>query len=658
MARAVYKDAAIYLFDGVLEALGPELAPGVFRDCMMQQLCVKTVVLAESLAMTNEGSVLEMCNMVYLTGARRSDFGLVAGLVGHGELANVQQQSDRWHQRHVLDTSVCAVLAPQARPVSWVMSRLSEEESSLSNAEGQSARWACWWFCAKSRESCVLVGIISISLFGHMLRVLQDWWLQTVSSSTPSEALTMLDTDRETACLILIGSVLCAFLLFSSANALWLAVVAVSTTKTLHVELMSSLCKTSPHIPEDKQLAFVDVMSRSMRESISNFPLHVQTTVHCGAAALGCLVLLTVEIVNIKEGDTPPIVRAFVALPALLLGVGFLRWWTVDSALRRVSYWMAAARGPVRALCATTACSMQQFRIYPHEGAALITMQRLLDRYTSAQLGVCAVQARSIIGVGMLWSFGAMLMAGMLIVLREIELLKGHEGLSVAGLVMALLLQMVYTSQWAIVSASEGAISFHAYVGRIKSMGLSLATPEESHPKSGMVKLGDAGDGWSIENASVLPSPAVPAALVCCPPQSSLSRCGSCCAPCGCASTIALLIIMAPRANQHRRAARGSSLSISISDLVGVCAAPGEPARARQAACFSTRETRVGRGDAAAAVAARRQAAPRARCHQRYRHLQRVAADAARLRQIHPTPARHVRGLGARQPLAAHRRRS
>ena len=514
LARAVYKDAAIYLLDGVIEALGPELAPRVFQDCLVQQLCVKTVVLAESLSVARDGSLLEMCNVVYLTGARRSEFGVVAGLVGYGELSIVQQQSDRWHQRHDLDTDVCAVLAVQAQPSSWLVSRLHEEEASLANSAEQSARWACWWFCAKSRETCVLFAILAIVLSGHALRVFQDWWLQLLCSSTSFPGLPIFDFDQQTSCVLLGGSVFCVFFLLSSGNALWVAIVAVSTTRTLHRDVISALCKASPCMSEEKKQSVVDVMNLNIRESFSNFPHHIQATAHCGAGALGCLVLLTVEIINIRQGDSPPMVRAFVALPILLLGAGFYRWWTIDNALRRVSYWMAAARGSVRALCATTVSNMQQLRIYPQESAALITMQRLLNHYSSAQLAVCAVQARAILSMGVMWSFGAMLMAAMLVILREMGLLSGEAGMALAALVAALLLQVVFLFQWAIISASEGAISFHAYAGRIKSLIQAVIPPEETHLKSSMTKLGDSGCGWSVENVCVMASPSIPAALV------------------------------------------------------------------------------------------------------------------------------------------------
>jgi len=91
----------------------------------------------------------------------------------------------------------------------------------------------------------------------------------------------------------------------------------------------------------------------------------MQATVHCGAGALASLVLLTVEIMNINGSQTPTEARAFVALPLVLLCAGFWKWWAADEALRRVSYMMAAARAPVRALCASTAANMQQLRIFP-----------------------------------------------------------------------------------------------------------------------------------------------------------------------------------------------------------------------------------------------------------------------------------------------------
>ena len=107
-----------------------------------------------------------------------------------------------------------------------------------------------------------------------------------------------------------------------------------------------------------------------------------------------------------------------------------------------------------------------------------------------------------------------MLIAAMLIFLREMELLAGGNGMGLAGLVLALLLQVVFLFQWAIISASDGAISFHAYAGRIKSLVRAVVPPEESHMRGSMVKLGDSGVGWSVENVCVILSPSTPAALV------------------------------------------------------------------------------------------------------------------------------------------------
>jgi len=227
LARAVYKDASIYLLDGVFDALGSQLAELVFADCILKQLGLKTVVLAESHAIAAlPSSLLEACNMVHLIGARRSEVGVVSGLVGHGELAIVQQQSDRWHQRHDLDLSVCSVLSSQAVASSWLLLRMGQEEATLANAQEQSDRWAWCWFIAKSHES-LMVGMISfVVLLSHALRALQDWWLMQLYSGKLSGDMAVDGIDQNSAAVVLIASVICSTFLFCSANSLWAAIVS------------------------------------------------------------------------------------------------------------------------------------------------------------------------------------------------------------------------------------------------------------------------------------------------------------------------------------------------------------------------------------------------------------------------------------------------
>ena len=516
LARAVYKDAAIYLLDGVLSTLGPAVAPLVFQDCLLHQLCAKTVVLGESLSLASqEGSLLEACNEIHLIGARRSEHGVVSGLRGSfQDLTLVQQQSDSWHQHHDLEPHACPVLVAEAE-ASWVLSRISKEEATLANAPSQSVRWGWLWFCQKGHEPVMLVLIAFILLFGHALRALQDWWIKQLYSEKKQADMPIDGVDQDGAAAILIASVVCMVFLLASANALWAAVVSVSATKELHRSLTEALQETSLHVAADRQQALLDMLGNSMNEALTSFPSHVQSTLHCSFAALGCLLLITVEILTIRDGKPPPEVYAFVALPVLLAVWAVWKCWSVDDSLRRVSYMMAAARGPVRSLCASTARNINGLRIYPQEGAAVETMQCLVDRYSSAQMAVYSVQMRVIIGVGLVWCFGAVLVAAMVTILKESGLVLGLEGVAVAGLILALTVQLVFLAQWAILAASDASISFHAFVGRTKYGVLNLSAREELSPVAGHdTNLGFTAGACTIENVCIPLSPSAPAALV------------------------------------------------------------------------------------------------------------------------------------------------
>ena len=503
----------------MLGALGPDWAARVFEDCLCNQLCVKTVVLAESLSIaTCEGSLLEACNTVYLMGARelRTAGGVWCGIVHFSsELDMVKQYSDRWHQRHALGLHVCPVLTTQEAS-SWVVVRMGEAEKTFVDAQQQSTGWGWLWFCRKGGEGPVVALILSFGLLGHALRAGQDWWLLLLhqGQGQGKEGMQINGLNQEACAWVLLAAVVFSTCLLGSANALWASIVTASVAKVMHREATGALSKTTlVFMPEKHQWA-LDLLGANMAEAMTCFPHHVQSSITCFVAAVASFIVMTIEVVTIRGSSTPKEVFAFFGIPVLLLATGFWSFWGTDNALRRVSYFMAAARGPVRALLASTADSMRCMRIYPQNCAALETMQYLLDRYSSAQLAVCAVQTRSLLYVGSFWSLGAVLAAAALCILEEGDLLLSSlSSVAVAGLVLALVTQVVLLAQWSLVSASHASISFHAFVGRTKYMSRALV-PEETLVESN-ANLVETLSGWTLENVLVASSPLVPAALVC-----------------------------------------------------------------------------------------------------------------------------------------------
>jgi hypothetical protein len=514
---------------GVLGALGPEWAPRVFADCLCNQLCVKTLVLAEPLSMAScQESLLEACNTIYLMGAREmpTPAGVWCGIVHFSaDLAMVEQQSDRWHQRHALGFDVCPVLTPQEMS-SWVVARMGLAEEAFSNDYPQSGSGSWGWlsYCRKSGEGATMTLIIIIALMSHALRAFQDWWLLLLYQGVSTAEMPFEDLDQEASVWVLLASVACTTCLLASASALWSAIVAVSTAKHLHGEAAGALCRTSLAMVPEKNQWVLDLLG--VNKAISAFPHHVQASVSCFVAVLACLILMTVEILTIRGSATPPETFVFLVVPVFLLAVGLWSFWGIDYALRRVSHFMAAARGPVRALFATTADSMRCLRIYPQNCAALETMQHLLDRSSSAQLAVYAVQTRSLLYLGCFWCLGAVLAAMALLMLKASGvLLTSLSSMAVAGLVLALAVQVVLLAQWSLVSASHASISFHAFVGRTKHMCRALVPDEvlgeHNNPAPGEVVAGwippapgEVVAGWMLDNVHVASSPLVPAALV------------------------------------------------------------------------------------------------------------------------------------------------
>jgi len=498
---------------GVLGALGPDWAVRVFEDCLCNQLCVKTVVLAESLSIaTCEGSLLEACNTVYLMGAREMRSGVWCGIVHFSaELDMVQQHSDRWHQRHTLGLDVCPVLTTQEAS-SWVVVRMGKAEKAFVDAPQQSTVWGWLWFCRKGGEGPMVVLILIIGLLSHALRAFQDWWLLLLHQGG-KEGMQISGLDQEGCVWVLLAAVVTSTFLLGLANVIWSSIVTVSAAKVMHREATGAMSKTALVFEPERHQWALDLLGANMAEAMTSFPHHIQASITCFVAALASFIVMTVEVVTIRGSSTPKEAFAFIGIPVLLLATGFWSFWGTDNALRRVSYFMAAARGPVRALLASTADSMRCMRIYPHNCAALETMQYLLDRYSSAQLAVCAVQTRSLLYVGSFWSLGAVLAAAALCILKEGDLLPSSlSSVAVAGLVLALATQVVLLAQWSLVSASHASISFHAFVGRTKYMSRALV-PEEALVESN-ANLVETLSGWTLENVLVPSSPLVPAALV------------------------------------------------------------------------------------------------------------------------------------------------
>ena len=103
-------------------------------------------------------------------------------------------------------------------------------------------------------------------------------------------------------------------------------------------------------------------------------------------------------------------------------------------------------------------------------------------------------------------------MVTVLVVIRENKLLVDKDACAEAGLVVALVVQMVLLAQNTILFASFSSISFHAFVGRTSSLMPVLTQGEVRFGQSAKT-LSDSASGWELCNVVVSHSPSVPAAL-------------------------------------------------------------------------------------------------------------------------------------------------
>ncbi|KAI1289975.1 putative multidrug resistance-associated protein [Halotydeus destructor] len=174
LARAIYREADIYLLDDPLSAVDPAVAKHIFQHCIKGSLKTKTVFLvthqlqflnkADDIILLDKGKILTQGNYYQLINSG-VDF---VSYIGHGQGSSAENQPPEEEMK------------PNEVTISNTSNEKDDDESSETSLGMASVYWT-YFRCGSS-----LLGVISVVfsvIASQFLYNYSDWWLSQWSST-------------------------------------------------------------------------------------------------------------------------------------------------------------------------------------------------------------------------------------------------------------------------------------------------------------------------------------------------------------------------------------------------------------------------------------------------------------------------------------------
>ncbi|EPS73599.1 hypothetical protein M569_01152, partial [Genlisea aurea] len=248
MARAVYSDADVYIFDDPLSALDAHVARQVFNNCVKDALAGKTRVLV-----TNQLHFLPQVDRIILVSEGTvKEEGSFEELSEHGTLFKKLMENAGKMEEHMDENGDMSIVSHGHAPsqVSCGKNELPKENRTVEKKERKSVL-----IKQEERET----GIVSWNVLGRYKNALGGWWvvmilfacyvlteILRVSSSTWLSAWTKRSSTMSYSsgfyilvyALLSFGQVIVSFL-----NSFWLITSSLKAAKILHDSMLFSILR-------------------------------------------------------------------------------------------------------------------------------------------------------------------------------------------------------------------------------------------------------------------------------------------------------------------------------------------------------------------------------------------------------------------------------
>jgi ABC-type multidrug transport system fused ATPase/permease subunit len=256
LARAIYADADVYLFDNSFHALGDDDGKVVLDRCIKTQLRHATVIVACN-STSSSVPILAACDRIALLGSRRYRDSMPGGEVV-AEILDLGSYSDLIHRGINVQTldSVDSVADPWEALLSqlWayhcdphtvrLTSESAMESSALSRGSGGEMSSLLRYFCGHVRWISMTISILATS-FPVALRGLMGYLVlimcaRQLAAQTDMECL-VVDVDYDifvayAGCILFL-----CMLFYMLSGILWLRCILLPIGETMHARIMEEL---------------------------------------------------------------------------------------------------------------------------------------------------------------------------------------------------------------------------------------------------------------------------------------------------------------------------------------------------------------------------------------------------------------------------------
>ncbi|KAL9954317.1 hypothetical protein ACROYT_G041838 [Oculina patagonica] len=467
LARALYFDADVYLFDDPLSALDTKVGYHVFKTCITSLLCDKTRLVAthnleilrdaDNILLMKEGSSLEKVDFKALV---KSGFELAAIAKTKIEetVTSAKRPTTQEESATILDTKYARL-------------KTTEEDRSIG-----SVSWTLYLdYIRAGIRTASAVALVIFFLIVQGLRIFTDWWLLHLTSGSH-------DRKHQTVDLYIYGSMVGGAFLLSIARTVAFANALLNSSQHLHNSMMSAVLKAPVLFFDTNPVGrIINRFSRDIGIMDELMPDVFLEAVEIVLFCIGAVVL-------------PSVLNPWIILPAIPLMVLFMwygRYYLRTSRdLRRLE---GVTRSPVLSHFSDTLDGLVTIRAYKNENAFLEELYRFQDGHNQSWFAILSTIRWLAIRVDMIC------VVFMTFVLFLAIATHSGSGITALSLVYAFQLA-VDTSQYGVRQCSE-VENYMTSVERVitythieQEPGYeNLSQPPETWPENGQVTVKNLG---------------------------------------------------------------------------------------------------------------------------------------------------------------------
>ena len=384
LARAVYADAEIYLFDNIFEALGTLDCKVAFNRTIQQQLQNATVIMACNITRSTKG-ILRLCDRIAVLGAsRRTDQEendpagrLVADLIDIGTFSELAQRGVDIARLNRMDSIaqpyeiVCSsIWAYKCDPLTCERIRVVDALTDLSPEGHLSQREKTdpshtsvfWSICGWS----VLIGVL-FSTLAAVFRGINCYLLLIVSSRQLASGNNCVANSDMIVAFFGCCLFVCMFMNLMTSS-VWFHVMGLGFAKRMHANVMDGL-RSSKRLESVAGNSWISKASDALvkhmhciEDNLPNQLLFVLNNVECVACHFGVMYYF-IFLTPVKILFVAPVVCKFLLCAVFFYGCKRLRtvFISVRGGKKLIREFTSSTSGALF-LVHTTGC-MKQFRL-------------------------------------------------------------------------------------------------------------------------------------------------------------------------------------------------------------------------------------------------------------------------------------------------------